>query len=207
MISPMSRVTPLAIIVLGLLFEDDMHAYEMLRLMEQRRRDRLVSVSKGSVYHTVARLEAQGYISAVGVDRDGNRPERTRYTLLPLGRETVPIWVGEELPRTDRPASFRVALAEAHNVPLSHVIELLTQRRDTLLEQRDNQLEALLAARDRNVPAQFLIEFEREHSLTEADLQWNRDIVTRLANTTISWGQDGHSDPAQYQLLRKAAQL
>ena len=128
-------ITPLGITVLALLVEDDMHPYEMLRLLEQRRRDRIVSVTKGSVYHTVARLESQGYIAEVGVDREGNRPERTSYSVRPLGREILPAWVAEELPRIDRPAAFRVALAEAHNVPLARVTELLTVRGEALREQ------------------------------------------------------------------------
>lgn len=201
------RLTPLGVIVLALLLEDDMHAYEMLRLMEQRRRDRIVSVTKGSVYHTVARLEEQGFITEVGVERDGNRPERTRYTLRPLGRDAVPAWVSEELARVDHPAAFRVALAEAHNLPLATAVALLSQRRDALRTLLDAQHDGLAAARERGTPEQFLIEFEREGALLEADLRWNDTLLERMSTTPIPWGEDGHSDPAQYALLRKAAQL
>lgn len=200
-------ITPLGITVLALLVEDDMHPYEMLRLLEQRRRDRIVSVTKGSVYHTVARLEAHGYIAEVGVDRDGNRPERTRYSVLPLGRETLPAWVAEELPRTDHPTAFRVALAEAHNLPLDRVIDLLTIRGDGLHEQLEALHAGISAAHNRGTPEQFLIEFERESTLLDADVRWNTTLLERLSTTPIPWGEDGHSDPAQYALLRKAAQL
>lgn len=207
MTSPTPRLTPLGVTVLALLIEDDMHPYEMLRLMEQRRRDRIVSVTKGSVYHTVSRLEAQGYIAEAGVDRDGNRPERTRYTLRPPGRDAVPAWVIEELPRTDGPAAFRVALAEAHNIPLDTATALLTQRRDALRVQLDTLREGITAARDRGTPDQFLIEFERELALLDADLSWSDTLLDRMSNAPIPWGDDGRSDPAQYALLRKAAQL
>ena len=200
-------ITPLGITVLALLVEDDMHPYEMLRLLEQRRRDRIVSVTKGSVYHTVARLESQGYIAEVGVDREGNRPERTSYSVRPLGREILPAWVAEELPRIDRPAAFRVALAEAHNVPLARVTELLTVRGEALREQLETLRDGISAAHDRGTPEQFLIEFERERTLRDADLQWNTALLERFSTTPIPWGEDGHSDPAQYALLRKAAQL
>lgn len=200
-------ITPLGITVLALLVEDDMHPYEMLRLLEQRRRDRIVSVTKGSVYHTVARLEAHGYIAEVGVDREGNRPERTRYSVLALGRDTLPAWVAEELPRIDRPTAFRVALAEAHNLPLAQVVELLTVRCDGLREQLVALQSGITAAHTRGTPDQFLIEFERECALLNADLSWNTTLLERLSTTPIPWGEDGHSDPAQYALLRKAAQL
>ena len=41
------------------------------------------------MYHTVARLLRAGLIAEVGTDRDGNRPERTTYTLTPAGREAL----------------------------------------------------------------------------------------------------------------------
>ena len=202
-----SRLTPLGVTVLALLVEDDMHPYEMLRLMEQRRRDRIVSVTKGSVYHTVARLEALELIAEVGVDRDGNRPERTRYTLLPRGRDAVPAWVTEELPRVDRPTAFRVALAEAHNVPLTTVIDLLSQRCDALRAQLNALRDGLAGARARGTPDQFLIELDRESALIDADLRWSDALLDRMSTAPIPWGEDVRSDPAQYALLRKAAQL
>ena len=46
--------------VLALLGEGDMHPYEMIRLMRIRRDDRLVTITNGTMYHTVARLERAG---------------------------------------------------------------------------------------------------------------------------------------------------
>lgn len=72
-----TRLTPLGVMVLALLREDPMHPYEMIRLMRQRHDDRIIALTNGTVYHTVARLERLGLVSEVGVDREGNRPERT----------------------------------------------------------------------------------------------------------------------------------
>ena len=116
-----AKLTPLGVMVLALLREGDMHPYEMMRLMRHRRDDRLVPIQNGTFYHTVGRLERAGLLAEVGVDRDGNRPERTTYTLTDSGRDIVLDWVRRELPRTDRPAEFRVALAEAHNLPREEV--------------------------------------------------------------------------------------
>ena len=71
------RLTPLSVVVLGLLREGDMHPYEMRRLIRERRDDRLVSIANGTFYHAVGRLERDGLIVRVGVDRQGARPERT----------------------------------------------------------------------------------------------------------------------------------
>ena len=84
-----ARLTPLGVMVLALLREGEMHPYEMIRLMRHRHDDRIVSVTNGTVYHTVARLERQGLIAEVGIDRDGNRPERTTYALADAGGATA----------------------------------------------------------------------------------------------------------------------
>ncbi|MBN9196812.1 MAG: helix-turn-helix transcriptional regulator, partial [Microbacterium sp.] len=71
--------------VLALLREGDMHPYEMIRLMRQRSNDRMLTITNGTLYHTVGRLERAGLLDEVRIDRDGNRPERTTYTLTDLG--------------------------------------------------------------------------------------------------------------------------
>ena len=91
-----AKLTPLGVMVLALLREGDMHPYEMMRLMRQRRDDRLVPIQNGTFYHTVGRLERAGLLAEVGVDRDGNRPERTTYTLTDSGRDIALDWRSEE---------------------------------------------------------------------------------------------------------------
>jgi len=118
-------LTPIAIMALALLREDDMHPYEMIRLLRHRRDDRMVTITNGTFYHTIARLQRAGLIDEVGNDRDGNRPERTTYTLLRAGADAVQTWLRAELPRVDHPIEFRVALAEAHNLERDEVIALL----------------------------------------------------------------------------------
>jgi len=53
-------LTPLGVMVLALLREGDMHPYEMMRLLRHRREDRMVKLTNGTFYHTVARLSATG---------------------------------------------------------------------------------------------------------------------------------------------------
>ena len=102
---PIDTLTPMGVMVLALLREGDMHPYEMVRLLRTRQDDRLLTITNGTLYHTVARLQKTGLIDEIGIDRDGNRPERTTYTLTDAGRDTVIAWVRRELPRTDSETS------------------------------------------------------------------------------------------------------
>ena len=183
-----AKLTPLGVMVLALLREGDMHPYEMMRLMRHRRDDRLVPIQNGTFYHTVGRLERAGLLAEIGVDRDGNRPERTTYTLTDSGREVVLEWVRRELPRTDRPAEFRVALAESHNLPREEVADLLAMRRASLAANLEMNARGLADAGLRGVPQQYLVEVDREAALLESELAWLDRLRARLTDNSMPWG-------------------
>ena len=199
-----ARLTPLGVAVLALLSEGDMHPYEMIRLMHLRRDDRLVTITNGTVYHTVARLQRAGLIAEVGVDRDGNRPERTTYAQTDAGAAAVLEWVRRELPRVDRPAEFRVALAEVHGLDREEAIALLGDRRAAL----EDALESLTAGRrhalDKGVPEQYLLEISREEALLRAELAWMDATLPRIADPDFAWGPDA-TPSERYLAQRKAA--
>ena len=199
-----ARLTPLGIIVLGLLAEGDMHPYEMIRLLRARREDRLVTITNGTVYHTVARLERAALLAEVGVDRDGNRPERTTYTVTDAGTAAATEWVRRGLSRIDRPGEFRVALAEAHNLPRHEVADLLRARRARLAGSLDAHDTGYALAIEKGIPLQYLIELDRERALLACDLAWLDTLLHRLDADRIPWGF--LSPPSErYLEQRKAA--
>lgn len=183
-----TRLTPLAVMILAVLREGDMHPYEMMRLLRERRDDRLVPLQKGTFYHTVARLERDGLVDEVRVDRDGNRPERTTYTLLPAGGRAVEAWVRAELPRIDRSGEFRVALSEAHNLERDEVVALLDQRRALLLASVEDHRAGLERAAANATPEQFLVELQRQSALLEAEVVWQDSLRARLSDRSLPWG-------------------
>lgn len=183
-----SRLTPIAVMILATLREADMHTYELVRLLKERRDDRLVPLQKGTIYHTVARLERDGLLAEVGVDREGNRPERTTYTLLDAGRQAVEDWVRVELPQIDRQSDFRVALSEAHNLERDEVVALLDQRRTMLEASITEHRAGLESAADRDTSEQFLVELQRQAALLDAELAWQDSLRARLVDRTLPWG-------------------
>lgn len=183
-----SRLTPTAVMILATLREADMHTYELVRLLKERRDDRLVPLQKGTIYHTVARLERDGLLAEVGVDRHGNRPERTTYTLQDAGRQAVEEWVRAELPQIDRQSDFRVALSEAHNLERDEVVALLDQRRAMLEASIAEYRAGLEEAATRDTPEQFLVEVQRQAALLDAELAWQDSLRARLVDRTLPWG-------------------
>ncbi|MBS1905085.1 MAG: PadR family transcriptional regulator [Actinobacteria bacterium] len=183
-------LTPLGAMVLALLREGDMHTYEMARLLRARRDDRIVPISNGTLYHTVARLHGQGLLEEVGVDRDGNRPERTTYAVTPAGAEAVREWVRRELGGSRRQTSFRVALAEAHNLDRAEAVDLLTQRLTLLRQELETVGGALDGAATREVPEQYLLEPIRHRLMLEAEIDWLGTLIPRISSPAFGWGPD-----------------
>ncbi|MDD7961015.1 PadR family transcriptional regulator [Microbacterium thalli] len=199
------RLTPLGLMLLALLREDDMHAYEMIRLLRDRKADRLVALTHGTIYHTVARLGRQGLIVETGTNRAGNRPERTTYALTDAGAAALVAWIRRELPAIDRPERFRVALTEAHNLDRADVLALLAERRAALAAS----LEAHRAARARAIEhgsyPQFLIEVHRETALLAADVAWLDEAVEDIRHPETVWGVADLPATDRYLAQREAA--
>ncbi|RJO80384.1 PadR family transcriptional regulator [Nocardia panacis] len=181
-------VTPLALVVLGLLEEQSMHPYEMYQLIIARQEDELVKVRPGSLYHTVARLADQGYVQAEGVEREGNRPERTTYRITEQGRAAMRQRVADILrePTNEFPA-FPVGLAESHNLPKEDVLALLRERVQAL-EARYAQINAAgESAVARAVPRRYWIVLPYLRATIGAELDWLRRFAHEVDSGGIEW--------------------
>lgn len=182
-------VTPLGVSVLALLFERPMHPYEMCQLLVTRRKDRVVKVRPGSLYHSVERLERDGLVTVAGTDRQGNRPERTTYEITPAGRVAVREWVADtvRVPAAEYP-QFTLGLAELHNLESAEALALLDQRIETLtfdVAELDNLVELA-----REVPELFTIPFSYIRAMAQAELDWLQTFVGRVRNGDIPWVTD-----------------
>ncbi|MFE6919477.1 PadR family transcriptional regulator [Nocardia sp. NPDC057663] len=181
-------MTPLAIAVLALLDERPMHPYEMYQLLIARREDLLIKVRPGSLYHAVARLAADAMVRAEGTEREGNRPERTTYRITDAGRDALRGRIAELLrtPVQEYPI-FRVALAEAHNLPREQVVAVLGER----AEQQGQALADIDAmiewTRVNEVPRRHCVVLEYMRATIQADLDWIRQFAAELDSGAVEW--------------------
>lgn len=202
----MQRLTPMGVMILALLREGDMHPYEMVRLMRVRRDERLLTITNGTLYHTVGRLQRAGLIDEVGSDREGNRPERTTYALTDAGTDALLTWLRHELSTIEHPTEFRIALAEAHNLERADAIDCLRTRRAALDDGHRTHRDGLIGARLTGVPEQVLVEFERQEVLLDAELRWIDSLLDRLDAESFPWGPTAFEHSDRYLAQRKAAQ-
>src|SRR6266550_6215667 len=174
--------TPLALAVMNLLMERPMHPYEMKSKMKERGHDQVIKIKGGSIYDTVERLEAGGFIKSQETSREGRRPERTVYAITEAGREETRDWLAELVsePVQEYP-QFAAALAFVGGLAKEEVVRLL-QRRVVGLEARiaavDTQLKTLIA--DMRLPRLFVVEGEYGLAMDRAELEWVRGTIQEI---------------------------
>lgn len=184
----MAELTPLGLAALALLAEAPMHPYEMYQTLVHRREDRNVKVRPGSLYHAVDRLSGSGLLHALGVDREGNRPERTRYAITEAGRQALQARIAVMLatPAEEYP-EFRHAIAEAHNLPVDEVAALLRSR----LARLNDHLDDLETAREiviaKGIPERFWLDLDYQIFLAHADMEWLEKHLPRIEDGHVSW--------------------
>src|SRR5437870_1674343 len=93
---------PLALAVLTLLFERPMHPYEMSTTLRERHKEESIKLNYGSLYSVVGSLLKHGLIAVQETVREGNRPERTVYTLTDAGRVRMIDWLSDLISRPAR---------------------------------------------------------------------------------------------------------
>ena len=186
-------ISPLGISTLALLAEKPMHPYEAYQLLLDRRQNHMVKVRPGTLYHAIDRMAAAGYVAAAGTEREGNRPERTRYAITPAGRRALEARVVELLaaPVAEYPI-FPVALGEVHLLGAELVVTLLRRRVEAMSRDRD-QLDLVIAlVANGIVEERFLLApMHRAHQLS-AEIDWITSLIARIESGDLNWG-DAHA--------------
>jgi DNA-binding PadR family transcriptional regulator len=170
------------ILILWLLVESPLHGYAVRRILAERGLAFWFPVDYGSIYAVLGALERQGYAQALETEREGARPERTRYAITPRGRRHL-----EELLRE----AWRHISTAADPVQAALLArdELEGAEVTRLLEQRVGDLEARLAALHamaRSAPDPAMV--TRQLVLTQAELAWARE---QLQSPHTPIGEEG----------------
>ncbi len=207
--------------ILGLLKEQELHGYELKKLLGETLGP-LSSVSFGSLYPALARLEAAGAVKAV----EANRPiasipmtgslggERAAYRARGVirgsrGKKVYGITeqgqrLFEELLLADAQTegddrSFTLRLAFARHLPPEGRLGLLERRRAQLVQRLARTRQTIKAGRQRlDAYTRSLVEHNTE--TTERDISW----LDRLIAAERSSARRGGQTPAETR--RRAAE-
>ncbi|THA67562.1 PadR family transcriptional regulator [Streptomyces sp. A0958] len=177
---------PLALTVMVLLAERSMHPYEIAQTLRRRGKQHSVKINFGSLYTVVQNLEKHGYVEVAGVQREGNRPERTLYGITEAGRAEMLDWLSDliAVPAEEYPA-FDTALALLPVLPPQEVETLLGDR-EHAQTVRAAALRGVLSQLGDALPRVFVVETEYQLHMLEAQLAWIKGFRKELSDATIS---------------------
>lgn len=195
--SHVSELKPLEIAVLSVLHERPMHPYEMHQLLISRAEDRLVKIRPGSLYHAVVRLADRGLLAEVGRDREGNRPERTTYSVTDAGRAALSSWVEVRLATpVNEYAEFPLAIAQIHNLPEDDAIAVLERRLVALRAELEFHEQLIASHRSILLHEPYWLDTTYQHAMLAAQIDWIEKLLTDLRSGRLVWVDPAHSDPA-----------
>ncbi|WHT20727.1 PadR family transcriptional regulator [Crossiella sp. CA-258035] len=195
------RSNPLALALLSLLWEREMHPYEMATTLRERHKDESVKLNWGTLYTVVESLAKHGLIEAAEAERDGRRPERTRYRLTEAGLAELNDWLREliAVPHKEYPR-FEAGVSLLGILSPEEAARLLGQRAETLSGQAEGLRSVMAALRAQGVPALAWIELEYRVAMIEAEHRWVSGVAEGIEQHTIEgadWWRDWHARGAK----------
>jgi DNA-binding PadR family transcriptional regulator len=181
------RRSALGLVILGMLIEEPMHAYRMQKLIRDRGKDTVVNVrQRTSVHQTLNRLQRLGLICVFSTKKSATRPDRTIYSITPLGRNTAQAWLCEMLTTvgTEFP-EFPAAVATISMLTPTQVRRQFEIRGSNIRAEL-SKLE--MAKREAGaLPRLFLLEDECRIALLSAELSWLENIIADLRSGALVW--------------------
>lgn len=186
------RRSPLALVVLALLYEAPMHPYRMQQLIKERGKDKVVNVrQRASVYQTIDRLRRLGLIARLKTVREEGWPERTLYELTDEGRQAFRDWMREVLSAPGREfPEFPAAVSLLALLEPGDALRQL-EARVAALEDEATRIESeLVQAAAEGLPRLFMLETEYHRAMLRAELGWVRSVVEDLRAGRLAWSEE-----------------
>jgi DNA-binding PadR family transcriptional regulator len=175
------------IAILALLREAPMHPYQMQSLLRERHKDEILVLKRGSLYHAINRLLRTRLIGAISSARDGRRPERTTYRILPAGQQQLLSSLREMVSVPQRePSEFLASMSFLVYLTPDVAAAKLTER-IAHLEKEIQATEAGRRAASTRVDRIHLIESEYLVAMRKAELKWVRSVLDELRSGQLTW--------------------
>ncbi|GAB3569622.1 PadR family transcriptional regulator [Amycolatopsis endophytica] len=178
---------PLVLAVLGLLLEAPSHPYQMLAELRARSESRAKAINRGTLYDVVEALVAAEWLVPQGVERSGNRPERTVYTLTEVGRRELIRRLDAQIREPRREfTEFLGAVTYLGALGPDGAVDALTARARRLSERIEADEARLSAALD-TVPRLHVIEAEYALHIARAELAWIEGLIGEIHAGSLTW--------------------
>jgi DNA-binding PadR family transcriptional regulator len=170
----------LQLIILGLLYDKDLHPYEVMQIMKSRYMENYIKINYGTLYYNVEQLHKRGDIAVKEVVHDEKRPDKTIYTITPKGRERFRELLHRQfMDRTVFHHPLYPALMFAHYAERNLVITAL-EKRKVRLEENILQLQQIMEEFGHKVPWGTFQIMKNGMMHKETELTWINEFLKEL---------------------------
>ena len=161
------------LVILWLLSEGPLHGYRIKRILDDNSLRFWFPIETGSIYAVLRSLEKGGFIETELVERDGQRPERTRFRITKDGRAHFQALLQRAWGDSPRPSDpIDLALAARSELEEGEVERLLSARAESLRARLDDLSEHAASS-----PAPEIV--DRMQILTQAELTWVEALLSK----------------------------
>ncbi len=183
--------------VLGLVYQRDIHGYEIKEVAKIWGLERWANIGFGSIYHALGKLQEEQLIEERRVEQEGNRPLRYIYRITEAGQEACLNLLRQTARTADTESrDIDLALAFIHLLPPDERVALLQERLERLEPRYQSLVDsaaAYEAARTTDAPhldrqRQILHEIPWvvagvKHSLGRVrfEREWMREVLETVA--------------------------
>src|SRR3954447_8785702 len=168
----------LALAVLSYLSTESLHPYELGRKLREHGDDRSIRFNHGSLYMVVQQLAKAGFVEPRETTREGQRPERTVYSITDAGRKELRDWLRDlvERPEYEYP-HFVAALSLIATLPPEEVVALRRTRLTGLHEAPATTRAAAAETVAGGVHPLFLVEEDYRVALLDAKIAFVEQLI------------------------------
>jgi len=174
-------LTTIKLVILGLLYREPMHGYEIKSTIEKNMGD-WTDIKFGSIYFALSKLVEESAIEVVEEVKEGNRPAKTIYRITKKGKDEYmrllrKIWGDEQ--KVYYP--FDIAVYFMKSLPKNEVGFYLSERimelKNKLKYYKEQQTELDKTSKKRHYKQAIM-----DHTLLhmEAELYWLQKMLQQL---------------------------
>ena len=167
--------------ILGALaVEGPMHGHQLRLLAEKEHVHYWTDISVGSLYGVIKRLAAEGLISELRVEREGNYPERQVYEISAAGRTALAVLRQDGLGTVVfKPDPFDLAMSrlDPHSID---AVEATLRSRVATFESMLADSEAQRARADQYLTANERFVLSHKTVRLRAEIDWHNALLSEL---------------------------
>lgn len=174
-----------ATLLLGIVYEKPLNAYEITKLLAYMNIKWWFNIADSTVYTTLKNLEKRGLIEGT-IERIGNMPDRTIYSLTEKGKDELKETIKEFILQFSYDTNiFTIA---------AFVMDILeTEEKKELLEKRLGILQSYLAGISKQdnetwkqeVPALHVANLERMIDIIQAEISGTKRLLSAIGEEKV----------------------